>query len=102
MSGRRSHVRFAVVRAPQGVLRVMHDVIVEQATSGEVVAISREPGVFGEPVVIEFPAAEPAGEMRAQVIESHPVVVDGTVRHRLRLQALGAGLPPGDAESEPQ
>jgi len=102
MSGRRSHVRFAVVRAPQGVLRVIQDVIVEQATSGEVVAISREPGVFGESVVIEFPAAEPAGEMRAQVVESHPVVVDGTVRHRLRLQALGAASPQGAAESEPQ
>jgi hypothetical protein len=102
MSGRRSHVRFAVVRAPQGVLRVMHDVIVEHATSREVVAISREPGVSGEPVVIEFPAAEPTGELRAQVVESHPVVVNGTIRHRLRLQALGAASPQGEAESDPR
>lgn len=100
MSGRRSHVRFAVIRSPQGILRVMHDVAVQRADDREVIAISREPGVFGEPVVIEFPADQPASDLRARVIESHPVVVNGTVRHRLRLQALDAASPLGDAESD--
>jgi hypothetical protein len=35
-------------------------------------------------------------------VESQPVVLNGTVRHRLRLQAADAGSPQGDAEHEPE
>ena len=84
MSGRRSHARFAVLRSPEGVLRVLRDIIIQSATDGHIVALSREPGVLGELVSLEFPA-ESNGVLRARVQESQPVVVDGTVRHQLRL-----------------
>ncbi len=98
MSGRRSHVRFSVIRSPGGVLRVMRDVVVQRAGDREVIAISREPGVLGESVVIEFPADDTSAGLQARVVESQPVVVNGAVRHRLRLEAIGAESRHGDAE----
>jgi len=76
----------------------MRDVVVQRAGNEEVIAISREPGVLGEAVVIEFPADEASAGLQARVVESQPVVVNGTVRHRLRLEAIGAASPHGDAE----
>lgn len=96
MSGRRSHVRFAVVRPPEGVFRVMRDVIVQHSGEREVIAISREPGLLGETVAIDFPE-ESTGRLRARVIESQPVVVSGAVRHRLRLEAIGIASPESDS-----
>jgi len=92
MSGRRSHVRFEVIQSPEGVLRVLRDVLVQSADLREVVAISREPGVLGEAVTVELSAEQPGAGVHARVVESQPVVVNGTVRHRLRLEAIGAAL----------
>lgn len=88
MSGRRSHVRFAVIRSPEGVLRVMRDVVVQHTGNGQVIAISREPGVLGESVIIQFPADETSAGLQARIVESQPIVVNGTVRHRLRLEEI--------------
>ena len=90
MSGRRSHVRFAVVQPPEGVFRVMRDVLLQRASDHELIAISREPGLLGEAVVVEFPADHVTDRMRARVVESQPVVVGGSVRHRLKLEAINA------------
>ena len=92
MSGRRSHVRFEVIQSPEGVLRVLRDVLVQSADQREVVAISREPGVLGEAVTVEVSAAQTGAGVHARIVESQPVVVNGTVRHRLRLEAIGAAL----------
>jgi len=98
MSGRRSHVRCAVLQSPEGVLRVMRDVVVQQrAGDRDVIAISREPGVLGEAVVVEVPADETSEGLQTRVVESQPVVVNGTVRHRLRLEAMGAASRHRDA-----
>jgi len=98
MSGRRSHVRCAVMQSPEGVLRVMRDVVVQRAGNREVIAISREPGVLGEAVIIEVPADETSAGLQARVVESQPVVVNGTVRHRLRLEAIGTASRHSGAE----
>lgn len=90
MSGRRSHLRFDVVQSPEGVLRVMRDVLVQSVGQSELIAISREPGVLGETVTVEVSAQEPGSGVTARVVESQPVVEDGTVRHRLRLETIGA------------
>jgi hypothetical protein len=70
----------------------MRDVLVQSVGHHEVVAISREPGVLGETVTVEVSvsAQEPGSGMAARVVESHPVVENGTVRHRLRLETMGA------------
>jgi len=86
MSGRRSHARFAVTPSAEGFLRVLRDVIVQRIDKGEVIAISREPGVVGEAIVVEVPT-EPA-RVQARIVESRPLIVEGSVRHRLQLQSI--------------
>jgi hypothetical protein len=84
MSGRRSHQRFAVLASPEGILRVMGDVVVQSMTSEQIVLISSQPGVPGETVSVQSPDAVESA-VTAHVLESEPVVVDGSVRHQLRL-----------------
>ncbi len=88
MSGRRSHVRFAVNPSPEGMLRVVRDVAVRCEGTGEMVAVSQEPGVLDERLVLEVPEADGASSLRVQVVESRPIIVDGSVRHRIRLRVL--------------
>ena len=83
MSGRRSHPRFAVLPSPEGILRVRRDVMVQRASPEGLVVVSRDPGVLGEVVSLQS-AADDEG-VTARVLESHLIVVDGSVRHQLRL-----------------
>ena len=85
MSGRRSHPRFSVLPSPEGVLRVLTDVVVQSATPDHLVVVSRHPGVLGELVSVQSPDDE---GVIAQVLESHPIVVDGGVRHQVRLRQM--------------
>lgn len=96
MSGRRSHVRFAVLQSPQGMLRVLQDVVVQNTRPDHTIALSREPGVIGELVSVQFP--QDNSDVRAKVLDSQPIVIDGKVRHQLRLHHLnGASAEaPGD------
>ena len=71
---------------------MMRDVLVEHADSHEVIAVSREPGVLGETVKVEVSAQEPHAGVAARVVDSQPMVENGTVRHRLRLETIGAEL----------
>ena len=86
MSGRRSHVRFAVLQSPQGMLRILQDVVVQNIRPDHTVALSREPGVVGELVSVQFPQDD--SDVRAKILDSQPVVIDGSVRHQLRLRHL--------------
>ena len=83
MSGRRSHPRFAVLPSPEGVLRVLRDVVVQRTTLEEMVVVSRDPGVLGEVVSVHSP--EEGAGVTARVLESQLIMVDGSVRHQLRL-----------------
>ena len=73
-----------MLQSPEGVLRVIHDVVIQSQTDGHIVAISREPGVLGESVSVQL-SADDESELPAKVLASHPVVIDGSVRHQLRL-----------------
>lgn len=66
----------------------MRDVVLQGADDQQVIAISREPGLLGEAVVVELLAGDVTERLRARVVESQPVVVSGTVRHRLRLETV--------------
>ena len=97
MSGRRSHARFAMLRSPEGVLRVVRDVVIQSTTNEHIVAISREPAVLGTSVSVQLSAHHDSA-VPARVLESHPIVVDGHVRHRLRLHhGLAAASPEGQS-----
>ena len=96
MSGRRSHQRFEVSPASAGTLRVNRDIVVQRAAEGELQVLSREPGVRDERMVVQFPDEDPGDAVRVRVIDSKPVVVQGVVRHLLRLHVLGAGSGNGN------
>jgi hypothetical protein len=57
---------------------------------GELVAISREAGVVGEQLTLGVVGKE-EGLCSMRVIESRPVVVDGTMRHRLLMESVKSG-----------
>ena len=86
---RRTHVRFDVLQSPEGLLRVLQDVVIQNSQSDHTIALSREPGVVGQHVSVQFPDGDDA-DIWAKVFASQPVVVGGSVRHQLRLRHLGA------------
>lgn len=88
MSGRRSHVRYAMSPVVEGTLRVLRDVTVQHSQNGEVTVISREPGVIDERMSLEISDREAPFAMRVEVAESRPLIQDGTVRHRVRLRVV--------------
>ena len=102
MSGRRTHPRFSVLPTPEAVLRVRRDVVLQSATREHFVILSSDPGVLGELVSLQSPDTSDAGVL-ARVLESQLVVVDGTVRHQLRLHQMdGTELPgPGEDRETP-
>ena len=93
MLEQRSDKRFQLMEPAEGVLRVLHDVIV-QRHGDEWIAISREPAIAGETLtldVFDIQGTETDDRFAVRVIESRPVIVEGRLRHRLRLQP---GPPP--------
>ena len=88
MFGRRSHSRFTITPSSQGSLRVLRDVVVQPSSGPEVIAISREPGIVGEQLSVEVIAQDQSQSHEVQVAESRPIIVDGAVRHRLRLELI--------------
>jgi hypothetical protein len=98
MSGRRSYPRFDITPSSEGVLRILRDVVVQRAHDEDLLVIGREAGVVGDVMTLEI--AEPgAGGAEVQVVESLPVIVDGTVRHSLRLRRIAN--PGGSSTDEP-
>ena len=69
-------------------LRILRDVIVQRSANNEWIAIGREPGVTGETLVLDLGSAETPVRFTVRVLESRPVVVDGRVLHRLRLDQV--------------
>jgi hypothetical protein len=90
VADRRGEKRFRLTEPSQGTLQVFPDVVVQQGDDEEWVGISRQPAVAGETLVLDvmqFDAVE--GEIYRRlpvcVIECRPVIVDGDMRHRIRL-----------------
>jgi hypothetical protein len=98
MSARRSHARFAVPSPWNGVLRVWRDAVVGRHAEQELFAITRTAAVTGEELSLDLLSGEASVALTVRVLESRPVIVDGAVRHRVRL-----ALPPvlvDDGESD--
>ena len=85
MSGRRSHIRFAVSPPTHGVVRVLSDAEIESVGRDEVTVISRETAAVDERIVLEVPGDADDLMVHARVTETRPVIVDGAVRHFFRL-----------------
>ena len=68
------------------------DVVVQQTAPDEWIAISREPAMVGEILVLDVaPADADMGDLRQQVpvyvTESEPIILNGDVRHKIRLRS---------------
>jgi hypothetical protein len=88
MSGRRSHPRF-IVKAPwNGAMRVLRDVVIERTKRDELQAFSHVPAVAGEDMTLDLIGAGTTLGLKVRVIDSRPVMIEGAVRHRIRLALL--------------
>ena len=99
MSGRRSHPRFAVATPWDGTMRVLRDVVVNRSTGDELLAISHNAAIAGEEMSLGLVAAGASLDLRVRVLESRPVIIDGNVRHRIRLAVvpMEASVAPSEA-----
>jgi hypothetical protein len=84
MLGRRSHARVSIAAGAEGVLSLPRDIAIRVAEDGQLVAISREPGVLGETVLLALP--DEGVNIVVEIIKSEPIITDGAVRHRLSLR----------------
>lgn len=92
MSGRRSYHRYSVTNA-EGNLKVVRDVTVRRGASSEFVVISDEPAAAGELLMLERQVGDEVIVLEVCVVDSRPAIVNGSVRHRLRLRP--SHLPDG-------
>ena len=94
MSGRRSHPRFMVATPWDGAMRVLRDVVIHRTDRNELQAVSHVPAVAGEDMTLDLIAAGTTLGLKVRVIDSRPVMVEGAVRHRIRLSVLNCGDVP--------
>ena len=93
MSGRRRYDRFQPAGPWEGRLRVLRDVVL-QVEPGGLLAVGHAPGVAGEALHLDVTADDQRLELNVEVVESRPVIIDGGVRHRMRLRVLGTPSTP--------
>jgi len=74
-----------------GNIRIWRDVsVAADAIGRELSVVCDEPGVLHEEMTLGLAGPEGRVDLRVRVLESQPQVVDGIVRHRLRLLMLDA------------
>jgi hypothetical protein len=90
MQGRRSHRRMATANF-EGVLSVLHDVVVLTGESGEVLALDRNPHQVGEIAILETMVNNVIVSMKVKVAACRPIVNHGDILHQIRLVPVAAG-----------
>jgi len=90
MADRRRDKRFSLSEPAVGALTAFPDVVVQQGADDEWIGITRQPAVAGEMLVLDVLQSDAVeGEIWRRlpvcVIESRPLIVDGDMRHRIRL-----------------
>jgi hypothetical protein len=71
-------------------MRVLRDVVVNRIQGDELLAVSQAPAIAGEDMSLDLVGGGSSMELRVRVIESRPVIIDGSVRHRIRLSLIPA------------
>jgi hypothetical protein len=89
MSGRRQYHRYSVTNAA-GNLKVVRDVTIWRDIEDDFIAIGDEPEPTGELLALEYMVNGTLMTVEVCVIESHPTMVNGSIRHRLRLRMNAA------------
>jgi hypothetical protein len=88
MSSRRRHERFAPAQPWDGALKVLRDVIVQEEPDGGLIVFGQAPGVVGERLTLDVAGGGHVVTLAVRVRESRPVILEGRVRHRVRLEVL--------------
>lgn len=85
----RRDTRYLLSRPWEGTLRISGDVVVERHDEerNELWVLSTAPAHREEQLRLKL--SGPAGSLAVRVVESSPVLLDGIVRHRLRLAIVG-------------
>ena len=91
MSGRRGHQRLAIGSPAGGGLRVLRDVVIELVNHQELVLISQTPAVAGEEMSLELFSGSGCVALKVAVLDSQPIVIAGSMRHRLRVAVKTVG-----------
>ena len=92
MPEERGYKRFRLTEATEGTMRLFPDVIVEPHGDEQWIAVGREAAVVGETLMLDIVQPDTgAGELRHRlsvcVIDSCPIILDGDLRHRIRLHS---------------
>ena len=82
MSGRRSHSRFSMANPWSGAITLLSDVVVNRTEGHELVIISKSAGVRDEELSLDVYGAGEKISLKVRVLDSRPVIIDGTVRHQ--------------------
>ncbi len=69
-------------------MRVLRDVILHRNGPEELLAVSQTPGLVGEEMTLDVIGGGSSVGLRVKVVDSRPVMVDGAVRHRIKLEML--------------
>jgi hypothetical protein len=100
LSGRRVHSRYQRVTPWAGQMCISRDVTVQvDGTSNEIAVLSDAPGVVDEELTLALVSSDGNMDLRVKVVDSRPQIVEGMLRHRLRLQLLAAQAPEADDRS---
>lgn len=78
-----------MTEAAEGTVRIYPDVIVEPLGDDEWIAIGRDAAAVGEMLILDIVDAENAEQrhrLPVCVIKSQPIILDGELRHRIRLR----------------
>ena len=89
MQGRRRDARYRLSTPFEGTLLTFQDLTIERCLAGEMVALSDAPGDRGQALTLDLISSGPRETVHVRIVESTPVVVDGNMRHRLRLAIVG-------------
>ena len=71
-------------------MRVLRDVVIQRTNRDELQAVSHVPGVAGEEMTLDLMGAGATLGLKVKVVDSRPVMIEGSVRHRIRLTVLNA------------
>ena len=81
-------------------MRVLRDVILHRNGPEELLAVSQTPGLVGEEMTLDVIGGGLSIGLRVKVTDSRPLMVDGAVRHRIRLELLNGSRRKDAAETE--
>lgn len=97
MCARRSNPRFLVDSPWDGAMQVLREVAINRVYQGEreeFIAVSTAPAVIGEVMSLELMTGGSNVALSVRVLGSQPVMVNGNVRHEIRLGVESAAVMP--------